>query len=293
MANILVILAVFSLRMPDVETFEAYQWTPRFTEPKDLQLTEPALALLTHASRHFDPLGVTQPAVDRVVARMKRQGLPVLYLHDRYNDNNPAWLYLYRDRKPTAFVGSDVGHIDLNLSSVRHAICLGGYFGQCERSTVTDVIRCWQRDAPDKDLRITQIVDGIFTVTEHVKYEDPFAGPIRSAFYDDLRKRHPKAVMSVQQILSLIRDQDQALLFLSRQLPPVPRDANVVLDFFGYTETLQSAGPEASTLTFAYRRSDRFLPFKPANPSPRPHSDRRLLQTTRPVRAGASRFPSR
>lgn len=277
MLSLLLNIAAFSLRLPDVETFEAYDWQPRFTEARDLQLDKATVAFFTHASRHFDPLCITQPAVVRVADKMKAASLPTVYLHDRYNSKNPAWMYLYRDRRPTAFVSSDVGHIDLDFSSVRHVISLGGYFGQCQRSTVEDSIRCWRRDGKENDFRITQIVDGIFCVSEYMKGSDPYYFKVREYFYDYLRSLHPKAVISVHHTLRCIDDRDLSIDYLCRQLPSLPGDVNIVIDFFGHSETVHvSRSRNASTLTLAYRRSDRFLQFQPVVADPDNLTDRKI-----------------
>jgi hypothetical protein len=192
---------------------------------------------------------------------MKQDGLPVVYLHDKYNSSNPGWMYLYDDWNPTAFLSSDVGHFDIKFSHVSHVVCLGGYFGQCERSTVSDAVRLWRRDGADHDLRVTQIVDGTFCVNEYVRFNDPYYTKVRDVFRRDLRTRHPKAVISVQQIIEQIQDEKLVLEFLKRQLPPLPSRVNVVVDAFGRYTLLRDAGRDALTLTFAYRRSERFLAF--------------------------------
>lgn len=277
MLTLLVTVATFALRLPMAETFEDCEWKPTFTKAKELELADPTVAFFTHASRHFDPLCVTQPAVIRVADSMKAAGLPTVYLHDRYNSSNPAWMYLYRDWRPTAFVESDVGHIDLDFSSVRHVISLGGYFGQCQRSTVEDSIRCWRRDARDHDFRVTQIVDGIFCVCEYTRSTDPYYFPVRELFYDHLRKQHPKAVISIDLILGKIDDRDHSIDFLCRQVPPVPSDINVVIDFFGHSETVQMARrQDAATLTLAWRRSQDFLRFTPVSAERDNLTDRKL-----------------
>ena len=261
MTKIIFAIAAATFHLPNADTFEDYSWQPQFTPPDELKLDQSTVAFFTHSSRHFDPLCLTQPAVNRVSEKMKAARLPTVYLHDQYNEKNPGWMYLYRDWKPTAFVGSDVGKIDIDVTAVRHAISLGGYFGQCQRSTVQDLIRCWRRDAAAENFRVTQIVDGIFCVGEYIKWEDPYRPEVRGLLYDDYRKRHPNSAICLAETLSHIRDQDLAIEFLCRQIPPLPGDVNIVIDFFGYDETIQVGPSNAPTLTIAYRRSDRFLKF--------------------------------
>ncbi len=266
-------IAVLSLRLPIAETFEPYQWQPKFTKPSELHIVESTVAMVTHASRYFDPLGTTGTGVVQVVAAMKHSGLPVVYLHDQYNSANPGWMYLYDDWNPTAFLSSDVGHFDIKFSNVEHVVCLGGYFGQCERSTVTDAIRLWRRDGASHDLRVTQIVDGTFCVSEYVRFNDSYYSKVRDLFRKDLRSRHPRAVISVQQIIDQIDDEKLIVDFLKRQLPAFPTGVNVVIDAFGQYTLLRKVGHDAMTLTFAYRRSDDFLTFD--EPPSDQHDDHR------------------
>jgi hypothetical protein len=182
MAKLLIFLAACSLRFPSVDTFKTVEWKPEFTEASDIELADSTVAILTHCSQLFDPLRETAPAIDSVVSQLKARSLPVLYLHDRYNPSNPAWNYLYGDWKPTAYVSSDVGHIDVDLSKVDHAICLGGFFEQCERSTVSDLVRLWQRDGADHDMRITQVTDGVFSVCAYLNSGDRYERRTRAAF---------------------------------------------------------------------------------------------------------------
>lgn len=262
MCDLLTAILVISLRLPAAQTFEANDWKPVFTEPADLQIAASTVAILTHSSRAFDLTGETQGAVINTVAAMKAAELPVLYLHDRYNPGNPPWMYLYDDWKPTAYLASDVGNIDINVSKVQHVVSLGGYFGQCQRTTLTDVIRLWHRDGLDHDMRLTQVVDGVFTVGQHINSEDSYSEKVRSFRRDTLLKRHPGAVLTIGQVVSRIEDADQMAVFLQRQLPAVPSDVNVVMDVFGSPVPLQIISEEAPVLTFAYRYSNDFLSFE-------------------------------
>lgn len=242
----------------------AFQTVPVYVDAAQLQLTDSTVAFFTHCSRHFDPLGATQAAVRRTASTMKKAGLPILYLHDRYNPQNPSWKYLYSDWEPAAFVSSDIGHFETEFSAVSHAICLGGYFGQCERATVADSVRLWQRDGLHHNLRITQITDGIFTVGEHLRSEDPYAQQLRLHHREVLKSQHPMAVMTVAQILNEIQQPDLVVQFLKRQLPDnyLNFQTNVVMDVFGRIVPVRISGPDRPVLTFAYRTSVDTLSFE-------------------------------
>ncbi len=262
MTQFLVAAIALSMGLPDAGSFKPIAWKPQFTDPSELRITESTVAILTHSSRAFDPLGATEQGVRQTVAIMKAAELPVLYLHDKNNFGNPAWMYLYDDWKPTAFVASDVGHIDVNLSQVEHVVCLGGYFGQCENATVRDVLREWHQDGICHDMRITQITNGVFTVGQHVRYDDPSGKQIHEFYRDELLANNPRASMSVDQVLSRICAPNDITEYLKRQLPGVPQDVNVVMDVFGEMTTLQIVSDDSPTLTFAYRKSDQFLNYE-------------------------------
>lgn len=261
MTELLITAIALSMGLPDAGSFEPIAWKPTFTDPAELRITESTVAMLTHSSRVFDPLATTEQAVRQTVATMKKAELPVLYLHDKHNVSNPAWIYLYDDWDPTAFVASDVGHIDVNLSQVEHVVCLGGYFGQCENATLRDVLRQWHQDGLCHDMRITQITDGIFTVCQHVRYDDPSGKQIHEFYRDELLAQNPRASMSVDQIVSRICNPNDIAEYLKRQLPGVPPDVNVVMDILGETTTLQIVSADSPTLTFAYRKSEEFLNY--------------------------------
>ncbi|MEZ6132643.1 MAG: hypothetical protein R3C59_28585 [Planctomycetaceae bacterium] len=232
-----------------------------FVDPAEIRLTHSTVAMFTHCSRRFDPLGQTQTAVRRTAATVKTAGFPILYLHDRHNPDNPPEKYLYDDWQPTAFLRSDIGHFEMDLTAVNHVIVLGGFYGQCERATVSDAIRLWYRARVPHDLRLTQVIDGTFSVGQHIDSDDPYAKRIR-AFHSELKSQHPDAVLTVEQIISRIDDADLVVDFLQRQHPSVPLDINIVMDVSGRITPVQVVDPEAPVLTFAYRTSDSLLRFE-------------------------------
>lgn len=261
MVKLLIFLAACLLRLPNVDTFRTIDWKPEFTEPADVRIVESTVGFFTHSSTLFDPLRATAPAVDAVASQLKSKSFPRLYLHDKYNPSNPAWTYLYSDWNPTAYVGSDVGHIDINLSQVDHVVCVGGFFEQCERSTVSDVVKLWYRSGYCHDLRITQVTDGVFSVLSLVNSADRFDSRVRAAHRQKMTQNR-KAIITLAQALDQILDEELYPDFLRRQLPSFPVDVNVVFDIYGVIHPIQVLSEKFPTLTFAYRTSDRFLEFK-------------------------------
>ena len=234
-------------------------WQPTWTQSGQLQLTSPTVGFFTHCSLKFDPLRETATAVGRAVSDLKAGDHAVVYLHDRYNPGNPAWTYLYSDWHPTAYLRSDIGHIDINLTNVRHAICLGGFYEQCERSTVTDLLRLWRRDAGDQDFRLTQVTDGVFTVLTYLRSGDWYERPIRSLYQTEFRSQHPKAIITLERVLQEIGQEEVFTEFLQRQLPPLPSGVNIVLDVHGVVYPWKLISADVPTLTLAWRRSDNIL----------------------------------
>lgn len=239
-------------------------WQPTWTESRQLQLTADTVGFFTHCSLKFDPLRETAAAVDRSVASLKAGNHQVVYLHDRYNPGNPAWTYLYSDWQPTAYLRSDIGHIDINVASVRHAVCLGGFYEQCERSTVTDLLRLWRRDARDQDFRLTQVTDGVFTVLTYLRSGDWYERPIRSLYQTEFRSRHPKAIITLERVLQEIGNEEVFAEFLQRQLPPLPAGVNIMFDVHGVVYPWKLVSADVPTLTLAWRRSDNILRFDPS-----------------------------
>ena len=274
-------------------------WLPEYTAADQLQLTDSTVAIFTHSSRFFDPLARTKPAIDRVVAHMKRRGLPTLYLHDNLNSQNPAWNYLYADGRPTAFLSSSAGEIDFDFRNVKHVVSLGGFFWCCQRKTLNDCVRLWQRDGADShNLRITQVVDGVFDVTEGVQFSDPYYDRVRGYFFDELRTQHPVAAISLGQTLELIDDTNLEIEFVKRQFNATgfPANINVVLDYFGHNITLQTASASATKQALP-RLAGGKKQDKPANDSPKrelkskENADIQLTGFDLPTKDSARRAP--
>lgn len=287
MVKLLIFLAACSLRLPNVDTFRTLDWQPKFVEPTDLQLVDSTVGFFTHSSTLFDPLRATAPAVDAVARQLKSKSFPRVYLHDKYNPSNPAWTYLYSDWNPTAFVGSDVGHIDINLSQVDHVVCVGGYFEQCERSTVGDVVKLWHKTGYCHDLRLTQVTDGVFSVLSLVNSGDRFDDRVRAAHRQEMKKNR-KAIITLDQALAEILDEELFPDYLKRQLPNLPVDVNVVMDVYGVIHPIQVLSKKFPTLTFAYRTSDRFLEFK----TPELDFERAWQEWRKSQRKRSRRYPS-
>ena len=58
---------------------DAHSCNPEYTPAAEVELSQSTVALVTHASAHFDQLRQTKRGVDQTVAAMKRRGLPVIY----------------------------------------------------------------------------------------------------------------------------------------------------------------------------------------------------------------------
>lgn len=275
MNSTLVFLAIYGLQMPPLQATQPIHWQPSYVEFEQVEICSETVGLFTHCSWAFDPLGVTKPGLDRSAALLKSSGWPLIYFHDRYNFNNPAWCYLYSDWNPKAFVGSDIGHFRIDLSGVRHAVCHGGYFGQCERATVGDVVLNWQLSGMRDDLRITQVVDSIFTVAQYLPDNHPVSSEIR-ALLVQRQQAHPAAVMTVEEVMQGLEDPMLQVEYLKRQLPSLPYGANVVMSLRGEITELIRHSESSPTLTFAYCRSDVVLDFTPVQltwPEPATASD--------------------
>lgn len=264
MSSTVVFLAVLSLQFPSVQAIQPLHWKPAFVPEPKVEICSETVGFYTHCSWAFDPLGATKPGVDRSVQILKSAGWPVIYFHDRHNPNNPAWCYLYNDWQPTAYVSSDIGHFQIDLTGVEHAVCHGGYFGQCERATVGDVIRNWQRTKPRSDLRITQVVDATFTVAQFLPDSLEISSEIRARLREQQRI-HPKAVITLEEVIRELRDPILQVEYVKRQLPALPFDVNVVIDLGGEVTEVKRTSKDSSTLTFAYCRSEDVLNFRPVS----------------------------
>lgn len=260
MSSTLIFLAIYGLQLPPLQALQPTHWQPSFVDPRKVEICSDTVGLFTHCSWAFDPLGVTKPGLDKSAALLKASESPLIYFHDRYNFNNPAWCYLYSDWNPRAFVGSDIGHFRIDLSGVRHAVCHGGYFGQCERATVGDVVLNWQLGGARDDLRITQVVDSIFTVAQYLPDNEIVSSKIRASL-GQRQQIHPKAVLTVEEVMLELADPILQVEYLKRQLPQFPYGVNIVIDLRGEITELIRHNEDSPTLTFAYCRSDQIFNF--------------------------------
>ncbi|MCA9047271.1 MAG: hypothetical protein KDA89_00990 [Planctomycetaceae bacterium] len=233
----------------------------------DVRIHSPTLVMLTHASVHFDPLRETEKAISETARKAKSVGVPIVCLHDRHNADNPLEKSFVPPTAGTILLDSDVGNFDIALAEVQHLVCMGGFFEQCERTTVCDAIRLWRRDRPLRDFRITQVTDGLYCVTQYVDLNDPYADSVRKYFFEQIRSRHRLGAVSVDRVLKLIDSDQSAATWLLRQAPDVPADVNIVADYFGQRIPVRFAGTNAVTLTLAFRRSDSADLFAPVQPA--------------------------
>lgn len=261
--KLLLLILSFVLRMPDLTTLRDVDWQPEFTEAAELQLRQDTAAFFTHCSQKFDIANTTGVGVNRLASKCRNHGVPTIYLQDRYNASNAPWKYVYSDWSPTAFVKSDVGHLDIEQSQLTHAIVCGGFFEQCERSTVVDLMNHWRRDGYCHDFRITQVTDATFCVGQYMVSADPYYFTAREQLQQKYRTLHSLAPWTVEEQLHSMVFEELYPDFLQRQLPPLPSDINVVLDVFGIEYPWQVIDETYPTLVFAYRRStDSLLKFR-------------------------------
>lgn len=242
----LLLCTALTIEHPDLYPAAAHRFHPPYTDPADVQLESPSVVIATHASSLFDPLGVTRQAVIRTVGLADRDGVPVLYLHDKYNERNSLLRYHYANWNPTAYVSSDVGNFDVDFSGVRQAVLLGGYAGQCQRSTLSDVLRLWRRDNPESDLEVLMVTDGIFDVTEHVRFEDPYYDAVKAWKQETAKSVSPTASVSLNGMLQHVTD-EQALTLLRRYLPPLPSGCTVTLQFRTSQQQIRSSVYSSAT----------------------------------------------
>ncbi len=66
---------------------------PRFTDPRDIRLSDQEVLIVTHASSEFDPRFTTKYGVDAAVRFAKAKNMPVVYLADE----SPIRTYFMED----------------------------------------------------------------------------------------------------------------------------------------------------------------------------------------------------
>lgn len=147
--------------------------TRPFNYPSDLRVDDSAVLIVTHASTGFDPRYATKPGVDAATAYARRMQLPVIYLQEAAT---PAE-YFAEDCEPDYRVYSEEGELPIDIRS-EDVYVAGGHLELCLGRTVQDVIASWSRH-PSGQLRLTFLMDGIYSDGSAVRKNDPYYEAVR------------------------------------------------------------------------------------------------------------------
>lgn len=139
-----------------------------FNYPADLLLDSEAALIVTHASSAYDPRYATKRGVDEAVSFARSQSMPVLYLENE----ELAEHYFAADCAPDYRVYSEDGELPLDVRSTDIYVA-GGHIELCLARTLQDILASWARH-PERRLRITFLMDGIYANGKNLRESDPY-----------------------------------------------------------------------------------------------------------------------
>jgi hypothetical protein len=234
-----------------------------FSYPSDLLLENEAVLIVTHASASFDPRYATKRGVDEAVAFARRQGMPVVYLED---DEAPE-SYFAADCAPDYQVFSEAGELPLEVRATEVYV-VGGHLELCLGRTLQDIIGSWSH-RPHPRLRLTFLMDGIYSNGESLRKADPYyAAATRFTDIVSYGRSDRKAwsKLTLLETAGIIEDAELRYAYLQRVLPQFEHTLSpsyrVVLQFNDEAPRLLRRGNARSNMALQFRFVDsaRALP---------------------------------
>jgi nicotinamidase-related amidase len=215
------------------------------SEHASIIVEEERVLFVTHSSTHFDPARVTSLGMNKLVSYAKREGIPYYYLHDSVSPNNPFHGYMYEHCEPDAFLDSDIGYHSVNLRNVKQLYVAGGFFEMCQQNTVTDAIRSMSQNQDNNVIKVTQVVDAIFSVAEEKEYSDPF-WPKLYELQQNRTMATGKFTISLRELVDTIENSKDVLNYLARRVNkmPLPAGWSVDITFKGQSLVVREGDQE-------------------------------------------------
>ena len=195
--------------------------TPTWTASNQVKLNEGPVMIVTHPSTQWDGRFVSKLGMDAAVAFAKQQKVPVIYLQDSAPSNNQT--YFFSDCNPTYWVSSSGGEFNFNVPS-RHVLSVGGHWEMCQKTTLKDLFYNNWSKVTEGNLRLTQIMDGIYSYpTDYMYSSDPYYKDL-TAFLKIVTYGRPSnwpfPKTSLLENMGIINDSQLQIQYLKRNLPP-------------------------------------------------------------------------
>lgn len=187
-----------------------------FSYPADLLVDNEAVLIVTHASSAYDPRYATKRGVDEAVSLARSRNMPVLYLENEETSER----YFAEDCAPDYRIFSEDGELPLDVRSTDVYVA-GGHIELCLARTLQDIVASWSRH-PERRLRITFLMDGIYSNGKSLQEKDPYYAGARR-FLDIVShgrsERETWAKLTLLETMALIDKPERKHEFLQRLLP--------------------------------------------------------------------------
>jgi len=228
---------------------------PRFTDPRDIRLSDQEVLIVTHASSEFDPRFTTKYGVDAAVRFAKAKNMPVVYLADE----SPIRTYFMEDCSPTHWVKSIDGDVTFQIDA-NHIYLAGGHAELCLSRSIHDILFQAAQRSP-KHLEVTYLMDAIYSNGKTIQESDPFYKDF-SSFMGIITygrpggERWPK--LNLLEATGVIKTLENDYLYLQELLPrwdrTFPDDWRVELRLNEFSPIVlrPGAGPWGPRLSFHF-----------------------------------------
>ena len=198
-------------------TANAANCPPRpFSYPSDLLLDSAAALIVTHASANYDPRYATKHGVDEAVNLARSKDMSLLYLENEETSES----YFADDCAPDYRIFSEDGELPLDIRS-SDVYVAGGHIELCLARTLQDVMASWARH-PARDLRITFLMDGIYSNGKSLREKDPYyaaANRFMGIVSHGRFERETWSKLTLLEALGIIEMPDRKHDFLQRLVP--------------------------------------------------------------------------
>lgn len=187
-----------------------------FNYPSDLLLDSETALIITHASSAYDPRHATKHGIDAAVSHARKQGTPVLYLENEESVEG----YFADDCSPDYRVFSEDGELPLDVRSADIHVA-GGHIELCLARTLQDILASWARH-PARRLRITFLMDGIYSNGKSLRESDPYyavAMGFMNIVSHGRSDQETWSKLTLLEMLAIIEAPERQHEFLQRLLP--------------------------------------------------------------------------
>lgn len=191
-----------------------------FTDPSQVTMRKESVVIATHPSTLWDGYFSSKAGMDSAVAFGKRNNYPVIYLQDDSSESKPT--YFYSDCNPDYWIASSGGEFAFQVTA-SHVYTVGGHFEACQWTTMAQLMNgTWQPLQQNKDVTLTEVMDGIYSDGSYVKASDSYNKELESFFeilsYNNPRDKIPLQHLNILQTMGIIKSHALQVAFLKRSL---------------------------------------------------------------------------